>query len=295
MKKMMSLRFLFIGACTVALAGCAHAVPTELSNARSAYQRTSEGPAAKLVPADVHKAQMALSAAEKSFADAPESFQTRDLAYVAWRTCEMADAQANIAADQGSTSRAKDNLSAMQGDLVEQTKADLATSKHTGELTAEKLSAEQDARIAADKRATDAQAALAKLAAVKDEPRGMVITLSGSVLFASNKTDLLPEARTRLDQVAEVLLTTRERNITVEGYTDSQGSDSFNMDLSQRRADAVRSYLVQRGYQADRIQAHGLGKGSPVADNASAEGRANNRRVEIVIQRDAQARVGSAQ
>jgi outer membrane protein OmpA-like peptidoglycan-associated protein len=156
-------------------------------------------------------------------------------------------------------------------------------------VTAERLSAEQEARAAAEKRAADAQAALAKLAAVKEEPRGMVITLSGSVLFASNRAILLPEARTRLDQVAEVLLTTRERRLTVEGHTDSQGSVNFNLDLSQRRADAVRSYLVERGYQGDLIQAHGLGKGRPIADNSSAEGRANNRRVEIVIEHDPRA------
>jgi outer membrane protein OmpA-like peptidoglycan-associated protein len=121
---------------------------------------------------------------------------------------------------------------------------------------------------------------------VKDEPRGMVITLSGSVLFASNQATLLPEARTRLGQIADVLLATRERNLTIEGHTDSQGSDSHNLDLSQRRADAVRNYLVQGGYEADRVLARGLGEGSPVADNTSAEGRANNRRVEIVIPRE---------
>jgi len=166
---------------------------------------------------------------------------------------------------------------------LNQTRSALAASERNGEATAEKLSTEQLARADAEKRAADSQAALARLAAVKDEPRGMVITLSGSVLFASNRAVLLPEARTRLDQVAEVLLTTRERNLTVEGYTDSQGSVNYNLDLSQRRADAVRSYLVERGYQGDLIQAHGLGKGNPVADNASAEGRANNRRVEIII------------
>jgi len=96
----------------------------------------------------------------------------------------------------------------------------------------------------------------------------------------------LPAARTRLDQVADVLLTTPERNLTVEGHTDSQGSDSYNLDLSQRRADEVRNHLVQRGYQADRIKALGLGEGTPIADNASPEGRANNRRVEIVIERE---------
>jgi outer membrane protein OmpA-like peptidoglycan-associated protein len=89
--------------------------------------------------------------------------------------------------------------------------------------------------------------------------------------------------------VAEVLLTNRERNLTVEGHTDSQGSKSYNMDLSQRRADAVRRYLIQRDYQGDRIKARGLGEGQPVADNGSAEGRANNRRVEIIIENESQA------
>ena len=114
----------------------------------------------------------------------------------------------------------------------------------------------------------------------------MVITLSGSVLFASNQSALLPEARSRLDQVSDVLLSTRERHIMVEGHTDSQGSNSYNMDLSQRRADSVRNYIVQRGYEADLIKARGLGEGNPIADNGSAEGRANNRRVEIIIERD---------
>jgi outer membrane protein OmpA-like peptidoglycan-associated protein len=141
-------------------------------------------------------------------------------------------------------------------------------------------------RADADPRAADTQTALAELATVKDEPRGMVITLSGGVLFASNREVLLPEARTRLEQVAEVLLTNRERTLTVEGHTDSRGSQSHNLDLSQRRANAVRRYLMGRGYQGDLIQARGLGKASPVAENATAEGRACNRRVEIVIARE---------
>jgi outer membrane protein OmpA-like peptidoglycan-associated protein len=93
-----------------------------------------------------------------------------------------------------------------------------------------------------------------------------------------------PTAQTRLDQVAEALLATRERLLVVEGHTDSRGSDSYNLDLSQRRAEAVRSYLVSRGYASERIAARGIGKERPVADNESPEGRANNRRVEIIIQ-----------
>jgi outer membrane protein OmpA-like peptidoglycan-associated protein len=120
---------------------------------------------------------------------------------------------------------------------------------------------------------------------VKEEARGLVITLSGSVLFASNKSALLPAAQNRLNQVAEALMATKERKLTVEGHTDSQGSSSYNQVLSQQRADAVRSYLISRGYSGDLIQAHGIGKDRPVADNANAEGRANNRRVEIIIDR----------
>ena len=111
----------------------------------------------------------------------------------------------------------------------------------------------------------------------------MVITLSGSVLFATNKFTLLPAAMERLNQVATALMTTRERGLVVEGHTDSQGSAGYNLTLSQNRADAVRTYLVSRGYNADRIQAHGIGKSRPVSENGTAEGRANNRRVEIIV------------
>ena len=165
------------------------------------------------------------------------------------------------------------------------TKEDLAASERSGVLKAEQLAAEQQVRIDAEKRAADAQAELARLAAVKEEARGLVITLSGSVLFASSKSELLPAAQSRLNQVAEALMATKERKLTVEGHTDSQGSSSYNQVLSQRRADAVRSYIISRGYPAELIQAQGIGKDRPVADNGNPEGRANNRRVEIIVDR----------
>ena len=113
----------------------------------------------------------------------------------------------------------------------------------------------------------------------------MVITLSGSVLFASNHAELLPSAQLKLNDVALAL--TRqdaESKIVVEGHTDSQGQPAYNMDLSQRRAQSVRDYLVSRGIAADRVTAQGFGLTRPIADNTSPEGRANNRRVEIVVQ-----------
>jgi outer membrane protein OmpA-like peptidoglycan-associated protein len=307
-------RLLSIIAGAVVLAGCATAAPKELVGAREAYRRASTGSAATVAPADVHVAEQALDKAERAFKKDHDSYRTRDLAYVAQRKSEIAEARASITNEQKNQVRANADFQATQGTMVAEAKQDLsdarkalASSERAGEKTAEKLSAERDARAAAEQEAVTSlerlsaeqkarsaaeqqaaasQAALAKLAAVRDEPRGMVITLSGSVLFASNRSTLLPESRRRLDQVADVLLTTRERNLTIEGHTDSLGSDSKNLELSQARADAVRNYLVGRDYQADRVTAHGLGESHPVADNATAEGRANNRRVEIIIARE---------
>ena len=313
MKPIISLMLI---ACAGLLVGCAATIPTELINARQAYQKASAGPAAKLTPAELHKAEEALSRAEKSFLSDPHSYHTRDLAYVAERKANIAEARADIASAQGSAARANKDFQATQGDIMKQTKqdlsrtrTDLAESELAGEMTAgklsveqqarldaekrsddmqaaaaERLSVEQQARLDAEKRSTDAQAALVNLAAVREEARGLVITLSGSVLFASNKAALLPAAQARLNQVAEALMATKERRLTVEGHTDSQGTADYNLDLSQRRAEAVRAYIISRDYPADRIQARGIGKVRPVADNASPEGRANNRRVEIIIE-----------
>lgn len=120
-------------------------------------------------------------------------------------------------------------------------------------------------------------------ASARHEGHAVVITFSGSVLFASNQATLLPAAQTLLRETADALLTISERDLVIEGHTDSQGSDRYNLDLSQRRADAVRSYLIFRGYDADSITAHGIGRVQPVADNKTAQGRAENRRVEIVL------------
>jgi outer membrane protein OmpA-like peptidoglycan-associated protein len=116
----------------------------------------------------------------------------------------------------------------------------------------------------------------------------MVITLSGSVVFASNKATLLPGAREKLDDVADALKEAPDSKLVVEGHTDSRGSDALNQQLSQARADAVRAYLVRRGVDASQVQAVGMGENQPVDDNASAEGRANNRRVEIIVEQPKQ-------
>jgi outer membrane protein OmpA-like peptidoglycan-associated protein len=236
--------------------------------------------AATLVPADLHKAQVALEIAEKSFKDDPNSFQTRDLSYVADRKSKIAEALATTAAENAATAKANLDYQATQTEILKNTKENLANSENATKIKSDQLAAEHQARLDA---AAKSKAELDSLAAVKEEERGLVITLSGSVLFASDKSELLPAAQDRLNHVADALLTTKERKLTVEGYTDSQGSFSHNKELSQRRADAVRSYLILRGYPGELIIANGIGEDSPVADNATPEGRADNRRVEIIV------------
>jgi outer membrane protein OmpA-like peptidoglycan-associated protein len=93
----------------------------------------------------------------------------------------------------------------------------------------------------------------------------------------------LPGANERLNQVADALKEQPDRAVTIYGYTDSQGADDYNVKLSEKRADSVKEYLVGRGLDGSSIKAVGKGKADPVATNATAEGRANNRRVEIVL------------
>ncbi len=293
----MTNRILIAGVlATLGFAACASSPSRELLDARRAYAHASAGPAAQAVPADLHIARVSLNRAEAAFSS--NASDQRDLAYVAERKAELAEALAARAAHadtkvdaEARLATAKDANHLQTKEELERTKSNLASSEQNAASSAQRAAtadthaAEADQRAAESDRRTKAmQLELAKWAAVREEPRGVVITLSGSVLFASDKATLLPEARTRLGQVTAALMATKERRLDVQGYTDSQGKDAYNIDLSQRRADAVRLYLVSEGYPPDLIVAHGAGKSLPVADNATAEGRANNRRVEIVIQ-----------
>ncbi|HIJ86796.1 MAG TPA: OmpA family protein [Desulfuromonadales bacterium] len=191
-----------------------------------------------------------------------------------------------------------DAESQRQQALIEQGKRDVVEAEKRAAVTRAELDkqaalnrakASADAELkASEQRTAAAMAELAAIASLKEEERGLVLTLSGSILFRSAEASLMPAAQVKLDQVTKALLTIHPRSLVVEGHTDSQGSDAYNQALSQRRADAVRDYLVQKGYPANQIQARGQGEGSPIAKNSSAEGRANNRRVEIVIQREVQ-------
>ena len=193
---------------------------------------------------------------------------------------------------QGETARAPENRKETatakagkdQAEQAESTRAALGAAESDLGKTEEQLTAEQNERAANKHRAKDALDKLARAGvSVKVESRGTVITIPSSDLFDPGQTRVLSSAEDKLTQVADALKDQGDRKIMVEGYTDSRGSDDTSRVLSQQRADAVRSYLVTLGVPGDRIEARGLGSALPVASNDSDEGRADNRRVEIVV------------
>jgi outer membrane protein OmpA-like peptidoglycan-associated protein len=280
------MRHLTISLLAFSLIACGSTLPPkELVDARAAYQAASKGPAAQQSPAELHTAKIALDQAERSFNDDGDSPQTKDFSYVAIRKSQTAEAIARAQIAQKDKEGAERDASNVRDDQLRNAQKELAGTKHSLEKTQDQLAQEKVAREAAEKKAAQAMADLQKIAAVKQESRGMVITLSGSVLFASNESTLLPAAMIKLNEVADALIKGNpDSNITVEGHTDSQGQRQYNLDLGKKRADAVRDQLVSRGVAADRIKAVGVGPDRPVADNKTAEGRANNRRVEIIVE-----------
>nr|WP_294813004.1 OmpA family protein [uncultured Sphingomonas sp.] len=111
----------------------------------------------------------------------------------------------------------------------------------------------------------------------------LVLNMPSGVTFATNQSSIQPQFRTTLDQVADVLRQYNQTYVDVYGHTDSTGSDSYNLDLSQRRASAVADYLTMRGVQSARLGTRGFGESQPIASNDTEEGKAANRRVEIKL------------
>ena len=112
---------------------------------------------------------------------------------------------------------------------------------------------------------------------------GISVEFDSSILFALNSYSLTPEAKTNLNKLVTVLNNYSDTDIEVQGHTDSSGSEEYNQKLSENRAGAVSSYLLQKGISGTRITANGYGELSPKYDNSTEVGRAQNRRVEFVI------------
>ena len=284
-------RILVLVAPLVVLAACAgeRTPPKALTDARDEYLHTKDGVAMQLDPTDVHEADLALQRAEQAWRDDPDSPSTIDLAVIADRKAEIAEATAAtmrsqqdaLAAKQQGAALTTSQLASARGQLG-QTQVALGQTQMQLQQT-QVASAAQAAQLQdMQNKLKDARDTIAKIAAVKDDSRGMVITLQGEVLFKTGKYDLKPGAMAKLDEIAEALKG-KEQPIVVYGYTDNVGAADMNQTLSQNRAQAVRDYLVTKGMPQDLITAQGKGPSDPVSDNTSIEGRATNRRVELVV------------
>jgi outer membrane protein OmpA-like peptidoglycan-associated protein len=136
----------------------------------------------------------------------------------------------------------------------------------------------------AEARRLRMQQELSRVASTKSSERGLIVTLSSGILFDSGKSVLKPGAKKMLQRIADQLKSDSTVKIAVEGHTDNVGKEAANQALSEKRAGAVRDFLVNGGVPADRISATGLGEKAPIATNKTAAGRQQNRRVELVIQ-----------
>jgi outer membrane protein OmpA-like peptidoglycan-associated protein len=195
----------------------------------------------------------------------------------------------------------------------QKTEAEQATAAAVVQQQAAQAAAEQAARDKAaavdQQRAAEAEADKARQAAAKaesekaelraqllnqlnsilqtrDSARGLIVNMS-DVLFDTGSYTLKPGAREKLAKISGIVLAHPGLNLQIEGHTDSVGTDEFNQQLSERRADSVRDFLAEQGVPASSITAHGFGKTQPVASNDTAEGRQRNRRVELVVNGDA--------
>ena len=119
----------------------------------------------------------------------------------------------------------------------------------------------------------------------KDTARGLIVSMP-DVLFDFNKYTLKPEARERLARISGIVLAYPDLRLSIEGYTDSIGTDEYNQTLSEKRAATVRDYLIKSGVSLNNVFAQGFGKAEPVADNSTAAGRKLNRRVDMVVSGD---------
>jgi outer membrane protein OmpA-like peptidoglycan-associated protein len=205
-----------------------------------------------------------------------------------------ADAEAKAATEAAEAKRKADEEAQRQAEL---SAAKQAQMRAEADAAAVRAQAEQDA-LKAKEQAANADAERARQQAnalraqlleqfnrileTRDTPRGLVVNM-GDVLFDFGKYDLRAEAREKLARLSGIVLGHPGLNLAVEGYTDTVGTDEINMTLSQKRAETVRSYLLEQGLADANVTAQGFGKSSPVADNSTPAGRQKNRRVEIVV------------
>lgn len=261
--------------------------PLALQEAETAV-RIAEQPVARDTALGAHRVYMADRKVEIAAAQASTRFaedqraqlaEDRDRARLDARTREADKARADADAARADAARAA-SLADASADAARADAADAARLA-SADAEAARLAAADAAGLAA-RQAAEMQGQIEALQARETE-RGLVLTL-GDVLFATGRADLKAGNSANLDKLVAFLNQYAERSVVIEGHTDSVGDEGYNQSLSQRRADSVRSFLIQQGIGSYRLSASGLGENRPVADNESATGRQLNRRVEIIIE-----------
>jgi outer membrane protein OmpA-like peptidoglycan-associated protein len=242
---------------------------------------------ARSAPLELRNAQTALTRAEGALKAGEDKAAVDHFAYLARQRAAGEIARAEQAVTLVGHNRARILMAARSSEAAAGTASALKARDQT-----EQARAQAEARMEADKQlAAAAEAARARAAKLQQEltdlqakqtARGMVLTL-GDVLFDTGRAELKAGAFSTADRLATFLRQNPERTVAIEGHTDSVGSDSFNQSLSERRAQAVRVALTSRGIDSGRVTAAGMGEAKPVANNATAEGRQRNRRMEVVI------------
>lgn len=257
--------------------------------ARTSLQQAKAAPArAELAAVELERADEALSRAERALRSGADRREIDHLALVAQRQVDLAMAAGERKATEQSLERIGRERDAIQLEASRRqtdaaqaraTTAQLQAADLANRNTALETEAAQ-ARVRADALAGRLQAMQAQ-----QTERGLIVTFS-DVLFDVGQARLRPGAQVRVEQLAAVLREYTDRNVLIEGFTDSTGSQATNQELSERRAMAVRNALIARGIAANRIVARGHAERYPVADNDSAAGRQQNRRVEAVLSDD---------
>jgi outer membrane protein OmpA-like peptidoglycan-associated protein len=254
-------------------AGCAaHPAPPELVDARVAYARAS---AVEASPDELAEAKRFLDAAERWHLDEPRSEEAKNLAYIAQRKAQIAEADARTVRAEIAQARDLQALYVMRREQLAAKNDRLEKSEEESVLAA---------RPPGSRGAKEAVDRLGPFAAVSASGGRMTVTIEDSVLFEGDTAKLMATARDRLDRVAQALQALRGRSISVKGYVNASGDNAHDIDLSRRRADAVRQYLVMRGIVKDRVRAFGLGAAPPVAGDTSPLGHHETRRIEVVVE-----------
>jgi len=272
----------------VPFVACATTEPSShLVEARQAYQQAVDQDADELAPDHLLAAHQMLEKAEAAHEDEAQSEQELHFSYLAARKAQAALVHSQIAKSDREASTARTAYQKQLETERESANTKLSEMQRNYQSTQEQLSATQQRLSETEKQAQAAIDSLKEIASVKAEQQETVITLSGAVLFKTGQAELLPIAEQQLGKVAEALKQQDvKKTIVIEGHTDAQGSNTFNQQLSQKRAEAVRSFLVGQGVKPDLVQAVGRGEEEPIATNDNPEGRANNRRVEIIVKGD---------